>query len=191
MVTNAFVGPAMLVRAAICATMLALLAGVFCAPQAKAEEHPAVSSTPESSTETYGDWALVCSGVASLHTRVCEVDATISLKGQNAPIARIAFARLAKDKPFRVVVQTPANVTIAPGVKLEPEANKETITLGYRTCAPTGCFSEADITSDQVKSFRGRSAPGQLTVTDSTGKSVALPFSLRGFDQALDAMGKH
>jgi invasion protein IalB len=153
-----------------------------------------VGAGPESSTETYGDWALICGGVAVASGKVCEVDATISLKNQQTqqatPIARVAFASLGKDRPFHAVVQTPNNVTIAPGVKLEPEEGKGALTLVFRACAPTGCFAEGDLTMDQVKRFRDRSAPARVAFTDAGGKPVVLPVSLRGFDQAMDALAK-
>lgn len=155
---------------------------------------PATTAGPESSTEVYGDWALICGGLVNNGNKVCEADLTISVKNpqtqQVANIARVAFASLGKDKPVHVVVQTPTNVTIAPGVALEPEAGKGAISLVYRTCAPAGCFAESDLAADQVKRFREHGAKAQLTITDAAGKAVVLPISLRGFDQAMDAMAK-
>jgi invasion protein IalB len=156
----------------------------------EAQPQTPVSATPESTTETFGDWTLVCNTLPNIPSKVCEVDATITIKGQNAPIVRVAFARPAKDKPIRIVVQAPNNILIAPGAKIEVEAGKGAVALVYRSCTPAGCFAESDISADQLKTFRGRTAPGQIVMTDPAGKSFALPLSYRGVDQALDALAK-
>ena len=179
------------------ALWLSLLSGAFAGQAARAAEQqkPAepqapVSATPDSTTETFGDWSLICNAIANSPTKICEVDATISVRGQNSPIARVAFARPLKDKPIRLVVQTPNNVLIAPGVKVEAESGKDSVALGFRACTPSGCFAEADVTPDQLKGFRGRTAPGRILLTDATGKAFALEISLRGLEQALDSLGK-
>lgn len=147
-----------------------------------------VSSTPQSTTETYGDWILICSAAPT--GQVCEVDTSLSVRGQAGAIARVAFAKPTREAPLRLIVQTPVNVLIAPGVKVESEAKKTAVALVYRSCTPGGCFAEADLTADQAKAFRGRTEPGQITLTDSSGRAFALPFTFTGFDQALDALAR-
>lgn len=147
-----------------------------------------VVAAPQSTTETYGDWVLICSSAPT--GQICEVDSSLSVRGQTSAIARIAFAQPAKDKPLRLVVQTPTNILIAPGVKVESEPGKKGVALVYRSCVPGGCFAEADLSGDQAQAFRGRGEPGQITLTDASGRAVALPISFRGLDSALDALGR-
>jgi invasion protein IalB len=179
---------------ALClASLFGVAAGkMACAAEQQKPPEPQapVSSTPDSTTETFGDWSLICNAIANSSVRICEVDATIVVRGQNSPIARVAFARPQKDKPLRLIVQTPNNVLIAPGVKVETESGKDTVALSFRACTPTGCFAESDVTADQLKSFRGRATPGRIVLTDATGKAFALEISLRGLDQALDSLAK-
>jgi invasion protein IalB len=102
----------------------------------------------------------------------------------------MAFARPQNDKPVRLIVQTPVDVVIAPGVKVEPTLDKGAVILAFRACTMRGCFAESDLAADQLASFRGRDAPGQITITGADGKAFALQISLRGLDQALDAFMK-
>ena len=68
---------------------------------------------------------------------------------------------------------------------------KAEIDLPFKSCVPAGCVAEAELTRDQLQGFRAQSTTtGQITLVDSTGKSAALQFSLRGLDQALDAFFK-
>jgi hypothetical protein len=72
---------------------------------------------PDSTTET--DWSLVCAAPASGGgDRPCEVNTTLTIRGQSAPFARIAFVRPAKDKPARIIALVPVNVSTAPGAPL-------------------------------------------------------------------------
>lgn len=146
---------------------------------------------PDTTTETFGDWTVVCtSHVAGGTEKVCEVGITIALRGQTAPVARIAFGRQAKDKPMRIVALVPPNVSVAPGVTIAPEAGKPGLGLAYKSCLPGGCIADADLGKDQVQSFRNRPKPGQIAFNDASGKPVTLELSFKGLDQALEALGK-
>lgn len=80
----------------------------------------ATSAGPDSTTETFGDWSIVCStpAVAGAGERVCEVNTSIVLHGQTAPFARIAISRLTKDTPARAIALVPVNVTVTSPVKI-------------------------------------------------------------------------
>lgn len=158
------------------------------APKPSPEALKPVSGVPESTSETYGDWVLICSAAPS--GRLCETDTTLTLRGQNTAVAKVAFARPVKDKPTHLIVVTPLNIQIAPGVKFEAENGKGAVTLAYRSCTSGGCFAESDVTADQVSAFRKSAGAGQITITDVGNKALALQISFRGLDQALDALAK-
>lgn len=158
--------------------------------QAPAAPARPVSSTPQATSETYGDWVVVCSAAPA--GTVCEADSSLSVRGQQGAIARIGFARTAKDKPMRLLVQTPVSIAIAPGVRVDPASNKNGAALSYRNCTPGGCFADADLSSEQLQAFRAAAVgdPGKITLTDATGRTLELAVSFRGLDVALDALAK-
>jgi invasion protein IalB len=161
--------------------------------KAKPADAPkAAPSGPDSTTESFGDWAMVCAApAAGASERPCEVNTTLTIRGQSAPFARIAFARPTGDKPARIMALVPVNISNAAGVKIESEPGKGGIDLPFKSCLPAGCLAEAELSKDQLQGFRapGKTA-GQLTLVDAAGKSATLQFSLRGVDQALDAFLK-
>jgi len=192
-------------RTALIATaaFLALLSNAVHAParagdsplgdlRPKPAEAPKPASTgPDSTSETFGDWSIICAAPsAGASDRTCEVDSTLTVRGQSAPFARIAFLRVAKDKPTRIVALVPVNVSTAAGVKIEADPGKSEISLPFKSCVPAACVAEAELSKDQLQGFRGASKAGQITLVDAAGKSAALQFSLRGLDQALDAFFK-
>ena len=186
--------------------VVAAIAQLF-ASVAIAQEHPAAGASgepkqkpaaapkaalalPDRTTETFGDWSIVCSAPAA-GQRACEVDTAVILRGQSAPFSRIAITRAGKDKPARIVALVPVNVSIAPGVKVEGDADKSAISLPFRTCVPSGCFAEAELSKEQVQAFRTpATAAGRLTVVDASGKPATLQLSLRGLNEALEVYFK-
>jgi hypothetical protein len=44
-----------------------------------------VSSTPERTTASFGDWVLRCDAAPALAKRVCEVAQAMTVQGQSAP----------------------------------------------------------------------------------------------------------
>jgi invasion protein IalB len=173
-------------QAAILALGLMVAFSAAAAAQVRAPE-----PTPDSTTETFGDWTVVCAAPRpGSSERVCEVGITMSLRGQAAPIARIAFGRQANDKPMRIVALVPPNVSIGPGVTISPEPGKPGMALVYKTCVPRGCVADADLGKDQVQSLRNRPKPGQIAFMDATGKPMTLELPFKGLDEALDALAK-
>lgn len=158
------------------------------------KKKPADTSTtapaePDTTTETFGDWSLICAASGGRPgERNCEINTAIMLRGQSAPFARVAVVRAAKDKPVRIIALVPVNISTQSAVKIASDAGKSEISLPFKSCVPGGCLAEAELSREQLQSFRtSAKAAGQFTVVDASGKSSTLQLSLRGFDQALDA----
>ncbi|WP_271023478.1 hypothetical protein [Rhizobium sp. RCAM05973] len=66
------------------------------AAAAPASSAAPVSSEPNTTTASFGDWTLRCQrvGEAGKATRVCEVAQAMQVQGQTAPVAQIAIGRL-------------------------------------------------------------------------------------------------
>lgn len=151
----------------------------------KPPEPPAAPAVaPDRTTETFGDWSIVCAA-SSGGERSCEVDTSIVLRGQSAPFARIAAARPAKNKPTQFVALVPVNVTTTSPVKISAGAGKIELDLPFRSCAPAGCVAQTEVTKEQLQALG--TTQGRLTLVEASGKSASVEFSLRGLDQALEA----
>lgn len=160
--------------------------------QKSAEAPKAAAAGPDSTTETFADWSIVCTApAAGASDRFCEVNTTLTLRGQSAPFARIAVLRPAKDKPARIIALVPVNISTASAVKIESDPGKSEINLPFKSCVPAGCVAEVELSKDQLQALRTPAkAAGQITLVDAAGKTATLQLSLRGLDQALDAYFK-
>jgi invasion protein IalB len=152
-----------------------------------------VSADPQSTTANYGDWVVRCQriGDAAAGQRVCEVAQIIQMQGQQGPIAQIAVGRLAATDPLRLTLVLPPNISFPSSPRMAvDDKDARPADLNWRRCLPGGCFADIEVKDDLLQHWRGQSAQGVIHFRDSAGREVALPFSFRGFAQALDALAK-
>ncbi len=150
----------------------------------------AASTGPDTTTETFGDWSIICAAQAG-GDRSCEVSTAIMLRNQTAPFARLAVLRAAKDKPARLVALVPVNVSVQAPVRITLDPGKSELSLPLRSCVPGGCLADLELGKDQLQTLKSPAkAPAQLILVDAAGKPASVTFSLRGLDTALDSYFK-
>jgi invasion protein IalB len=161
------------------------------APAATPAVQP-ISAEPSSTTASFGDWVLRCQRVEGAKaSRVCEVALILQSQGQQAPIAQIAIGRAAAAEPLRVTAAMPVSVTFPSAVQIAiGEKDAKPLELGWRRCIPSGCFADAPLGDDVVKQWRKASEAGRIVFRDAAGRDLALPLSVRGLDQAIEALAK-
>jgi invasion protein IalB len=149
-----------------------------------------VSSDPQLTTATFGDWVERCQRVtAAGETRkVCEVALTVTATGQNAPLAELALGRARKADPLRLTLVLPVNVGFPGAPKLTLEGG-EALELVWRQCVPAGCFAEAGISGEQLSALR-EAKGAKVESKAAGGQAFNFAVSLRGLPQALDAMAR-
>jgi invasion protein IalB len=181
--------------------ILVVLAMLMIAAVASAQERPAaeqskpkkkqpeasapLTAAPDRTTETFGEWSVVCAASGAAGERPCEVDTSIVLRGQSAPFARIAVLRPAKDQALQLIAVVPVDIATASPAKISAGAGQNELILPFRSCVPSGCVAGTEVSKEQLQALE--KTQGQLTLVDAAGKSASVQFSLRGFDRALDA----
>ena len=158
------------------------------AAPAAAAPPPAPITGPQTTTATYADWVLRCQQASE--KRLCEIAQTLQVSGQQAPVALVAFGRDNDAKAFKIVIQLPLNIWIDTGVKLALKDVPAPIEARFRNCVPAGCFAEALVKDEVVAAMKAATAAGTIKFKDALQRDVTLPFSLRGFGPALDALPK-
>ena len=79
----------------------------------------------------------------------------------------------------------PATPRLALGDKPE-----QAVALAWKRCLPMGCFADVELSDDLIKRLRAPVEGPRLSFMDAAGRDLALPFSLSGLPQALDALAK-
>jgi len=153
---------------------------------------PSVSGEPALTTATYGDWVLRCvrTGDSGTGPQTCEVVQSIILPNQQAPIAQVAIGSVDKTSGLRLTIVVPVAVSLGKGPTITGTGSSVLFDLSWRRCLPSGCYADIALTPEAVKMLHARTEPAALVFRDSAENDVNLPFSMRGFSQALDAFPK-
>ncbi|MGC2780756.1 MAG: invasion associated locus B family protein [Bradyrhizobium sp.] len=162
------------------------------APTAKPELPRPVDAEPNSTSASFGDWALRCQrlGDGAEAQRVCEVAQQIRAQDQN-PVAELAIGRLKKADPLRLTVVLPVNVTISNPPRFSADGKEpEVLDLGWRKCLPGGCIADALLKDDVLRRWKTQTSAEHITWTDASGRDLAIGLSFRGLTQALDALSR-
>ena len=163
------------------------------APQAQKEKEPPVDAEPQSTSATFGDWTLQCRrvGTGSAVQKTCEVAQSITIQGQQAPVAQVAIGRVNPTEPLTLTIVMPLNVAFPSTPRLSLKGGAAGLDLTWARCLPAGCFANARPTDDILRQWRTAADPKALIQSsDAAGRKFELGASFRGLAQALDAMAK-
>ena len=160
-------------------------------PAAKKDKEPEpVSSDPQLTTASFGDWIERCQRVTigGEARRLCEIALTVTAQGQSQPLAELAVGRIKRGDPLKLTLVLPVNVSFPSQPKLTPEGD-DAIDFTWRQCLPAGCFADAVFSADAQKTLREAKA-AKIESKAAGGQAFNFPISLRGLPQALDALAK-
>ena len=173
-------------------------AGPAGAPPSAAVADPAVPSDPQQTSASFGDWVVRCERPPQVGAgRICEAAQALVIKGQQGPIAQIAFGHAPHDKGgdpnLMLTVLLPVSISLDKTAKLGPGPagdDPAATTLTFRRCLPGGCFADAKADPALMKALRSTTKPGHLTFADAAERTLSLPISFRGLPQALDQLAR-
>ena len=172
--------------------LFAVLTGATAWAADKDAAPPPVSTDPQTTSASYGDWILNCVRSQDGSSRVCEIVQTFQIQGQQGPFARLAIGHVGAKDPLRATFDVAPNISFPSTVKLAlDDKDTQPVELTWKKCVPgAGCFADADLKEDVLKRWKAQTGNGRITMKDSTGHDVAVPFSFRGLPQALDGLAK-
>jgi len=165
------------VRAGIAAALLVLglIVGWF--------GHKAASSPPDIPTvAVYDDWRLACPQ-SSAKEATCEIQQDVLDAKSHSELARMAIFKL-KDVNT-LIVTVPYNVLLEPGIGIGLGNDKPRI-YPFETCNGIGCVVRIAFDDDLAKAI-GAAPQARILFAGLDGKPVGLPFSLKGYKDALAA----
>lgn len=160
----------------------------------KAAKPPAlapVSTNPERTTASFGDWVMRCESVGSPAKRICEAAHIITVQGQANPIAQVAIGKPEPTGSNTITLVLPANValTVKPQLNVA-KSGAALLDLVWQRCTPGGCFASAPIPDGALFGFGAETEPGRILFKDAADRDIALPLAFRGLAQALEALAK-
>jgi invasion protein IalB len=150
-----------------------------------------VSSVPERTTASFGDWIMRCEAGTAPGKRICEVALILTAQGQTAPIAQVAVGKgpAAEGKPTTVVLPHNVSLTTRPRIVFAKTSDAP-VELSWQRCTPGACFASVTLSSDAAKTLGTQTEAGKIVYKTAAEQEITLPLSFRGLAQSLEALSK-
>jgi invasion protein IalB len=145
--------------------------------------HKMMAAPPDVPTvSVYQDWRVACPE-ASKQDGTCEIQQDVLDSKTRSELARLAIFKL--NGANTMIVTVPFNVLLDPGIGLGLGNDKPRV-YPFETCNGVGCLVRIPLNDDLVKAI-GAAPQARILLAGLDGKPVGLPFSLKGYQDAMDA----
>jgi invasion protein IalB len=131
----------------------------------------------------FQDWLVRCQAAGD--KTGCGMSQQILDQRSRQPVLQLHLARAPKGEGHQLVVVMPLGVSVPPGIAIQIGKAKRNV--AFTQCLPGGCVAPTTVDAAFLETLRTGS-DGRVGVADRTGKTVAVPFSLKGFAAAFDKM---
>jgi invasion protein IalB len=157
------------------------LGGLIFAGAASAQTNPPAPTE----VKTVGDWHVRCYQVSS--PMPCSMQEILSQKGSDTAVLIISIAYNTQHKSSVAQIGVPLGVALAKGLTILADDYTAPV-LRFHRCSRNFCFVET-LLPDEVVSALSHSTNAKIRITmDNDNKSYNVPYSLKGFSEAHDAL---
>jgi invasion protein IalB len=150
---------------------------------AYAQEAPAAPGRPD--VKTVGDWMVRCFPVSNPNP--CDVFQERVDNRTQQRVLSFSLAFVPSMDRHIMQITVPLDIAIQKGVTIQADAYTSPV-LKYRMCNREGCFVQLAPDNALVEALAKAGADAKINIVADTGKSFALPLSLKGFSAAHDDM---
>jgi invasion protein IalB len=132
----------------------------------------------------YQDWRLICPSDKE-EKAACGLASDVVDPRSGAKLVQITMGTQPTQTKEEMVVSVPLTVLLPPGLGLQ--IGNDTKTYPYMTCIATGCVTMITM-DDKLLGSLNSSSSVALVVTAQNGRTVNLPVSVKGYDDARKAL---
>lgn len=147
--------------------------------------NPGGTSAEGASSSSFGfqDWLVRCENASG--ETVCAMSQQILEPGSRQAILQLHVGRAPSGEGHRLAVVMPLGVSVAPGVAIQVGKMKRNV--AFTQCLPGGCVAPTAVDAAFLQTLK-TGTNGRIGVLDRANKTVAVPFSLKGFAPAFAKM---
>ena len=147
--------------------------------------YSAISASAESTTHVFDDWSVNC----LIENENSQKSCAMTQRGIDNQTGQTVFQLLLNkesEKKLGLEVLVPLGVKLQAGVEIQVE-KKKLLNIPFEACVNKGCVAKQRISQNQQKFFI-RGSTGVVLIKDLSNNEVKLPFSLNGFQKALNKL---
>ena len=138
---------------------------------------------PDTLRATHGDWQVHCGANAGAVEECFMFQAVDAAAGERVMTA-IVVKPVGEMPLLRITV--PLGVLLPGGLNVSVDG-QELGTVGYLSCFADGCMTQVNMTPEITKQLKA-GVQSVVTIQDTYGQPLSLPFSLTGFTAAWNAL---
>lgn len=157
------------------------------APRSAQAPQQTEGGEPQRTSATYDDWIVQCV-IRSGPPQKKGCDMVQVVRRKNKPVALVIMTKPVQGRPMELIVQLPVNVSLASGVRIQTAAADPGVRAPFVHCLPGGCVAMVALKQDTIERFRAAHGSGKMLFADAVGRTIAIPLSFKGFDEALSAL---
>lgn len=169
----------------------ALLAAPALAQDAAAAQDQQQQQAPQanqplkpSEVKEFGDWTVRCFPVKT--ATPCEMLELRIAKKSGQRVLGVTLAYMPQRDAHIVQIAVPLGVSLANGLVVNTDTWKSPV-IKFRRCDQGGCYVETALPNDVISAW-GRATKAEADVVSADGKRFNLVFSLKGFNDAHNAL---
>lgn len=138
--------------------------------------------------QNFGSWSSKCEDKHGENESGCYIFQNRALREGGQRVLRIVVGYVATTSEPIALLSLPLGITLPPGVSLSIDGGEPT-RIPVERCDPNGCNAGLKLEDKLLKQIL---AGKQMTVTffDPKRQPIAVPLTLEGFDQGLQALRK-
>lgn len=141
---------------------------------------PVPAPAPNSASFGFDAWLVRCE--TGGEKAACGMSQQILDQRSRRPVLQLLLAHAREEKGHQLVAVLPLGVTVPPGIAIEIGETKRNV--AFTQCLPMGCVAPLAADASLIAAMKSGSE-GRVGVVDRAGKTVAVPFSLKGFEPAF------
>lgn len=144
---------------------------------------PSTDSGPTSATFGYEAWLVRCQ--AAGEKVGCGMTQQILDQRSRQPVLQLHLARAPQGEGHQLVAVLPLGVSVPQGILIQIGNSKRNV--AFTQCLPGGCVAPTPVDAAFLDVLKA-GGEGRVGVVGRGGKTVAVPFSLKGFTPAFEKM---
>jgi invasion protein IalB len=138
---------------------------------------------PTSATFGYDAWLVRCQAAGDKVG--CGMSQQVLDQGSRQSVLQLHLARAPKGDGHQLVAVLPLGVSVPQGILIQIGESKRNV--AFTQCLPAGCVAPTAVDAAFLATLKS-GKEGRIGVIGRTGKTVAVPFSLKGFGAAFEKM---
>jgi invasion protein IalB len=158
---------------------------VFGCTAAFAQEAQAPAAPGRPDVKTVGDWMVRCFPVNNPNP--CDVFQERIDNRTQQRIVSFSLAYVPSMDRHIMQITVPLDIAIQKGVTIQTDSFTSPV-MKYRMCNREGCFVQMAPDNALIEALTKSGQDGKINIVADSGKSFALPLSLKGFPAAHDEM---